>query len=336
VEMSKAANVPFQIVRTHHAELRVRDLEAARTFYVDLLGFVETERTADALYLRGLEEAYHHSLVLRLSDRAACDHIAFKVATPADVEAARAHFEARGFPVRVLGSGEELGQGGSVRVQDPMGFPMEFFYEMDNAESHLRRFDRYRGAFPMRLDHVNIFVADAQAAHEYYTDGLGFRCSEYTETDREPRRIWGSWLHRKDSVHDIATTNGDGPRLHHLGFWVQDTASVLRACDILAAAGFGDSIERGPGRHGISNAFFLYLRDPDRHRIELYTGDYLTADPDLAPLRWSVADPKRGTFWGHKAPASWFEEGTPVVSILSGENMPVRSPVLGDRPDFAT
>lgn len=327
---------PFAVVRTHHAEILVRDLDAARTFYVDLLGFVETERTEEALYLRGLEERFHHSLVLRRADRPGCDHIAFKVESPDDVDRAQRHFEHLGLPTKRLGSGEERGQGPSLRVQDPLGFPVEFFYEMDPAESLLRRFDRYRGAFPMRLDHLNLFVSDAQAAHDYYTGELGFRCSEFTETDREPRRIWGSWLHRKDDVHDVALTSGVGPRLHHLGFWVQDTASVLRACDILAAAGHEAALERGPGRHGISNAFFLYLRDPDMNRIELYTGDYLTADPDLPPTRWSVSDPRRGTFWGHKAPASWFEEGTPVASILTGTDMPLQPAVLDDRPDFAT
>ena len=54
-------------------------------------------------------------------------------------------------------------------------------------------------------------------------------------------------------------------------------------------------MERGPGRHGISNAFFLYIRDPDGHRIELFTSDYLTVDPDLEPLRWSLTDPQRQT-----------------------------------------
>ena len=56
----------------------------------------------------------------------------------------------------------------------------------------------------------------------------------------------------------------------------------------MATSGYLANMERGPGRHGISNAFFLYIRDPDGHRIELFTSDYLTVDPDLEPLRWSL------------------------------------------------
>jgi hypothetical protein len=37
----------------------------------------------------------------------------------------------------------------------------------------------------------------------------------------------------------------------------------------------------------------------------LFTSDYLTVDPDLKPLRWSLRDPQRQTLWGHPAPKSW-------------------------------
>ena len=112
--------------------------------------------------------------------------------------------------------------------------------------------------------------------------------------------------------------------------------AVLRACDILAGADQQAAIERGPGRHGISNALFLYLRDPDGNRIELYANDYLTVDPDFAPIRWSIDDPKRQTFWGHAAPPSWFEEASLVASILDGRSLPTAEPQLQDRPQFVT
>ena len=126
-------------------------------------------------------------------------------------------------------------------------------------------------------------------------------------------RITGAWLLRKPMVHDIALTLGTGPRLHHIGMWVGEPGGVLRACDQLAAAGVSDAIERGPGRHGVSNAFFVYLRDPDGHRIELYSCDYYTGDPDHAPLRWSVSDPRCRSFWGAGAPDSWYEESSVLL-----------------------
>jgi catechol 2,3-dioxygenase len=97
----------------------------------------------------------------------------------------------------------------------------------------------------------------------------------------------------------------------------------------MATCGYLANMERGPGRHGLSNAFFLYIRDPDGHRVELFTSDYLTVDPDLEPIRWSLKDPQRATLWGHPAPKSWFEEGAAFAGV------PVRTPALVAQPIVA-
>ena len=137
------------------------------------------------------------------------------------------------------------------------------------------------------------------------------------------------WLHRKGNVHDLAFTNGRGPRLHHIGVWTASALDILHICDVMATSGYLANMERGPGRHGISNAFFLYVRDPDGHRVELFTSDYLTVDPDHEPIRWTLDHPQRQTLWGHAAPKSWFEEGSPFRGV------PVREPVLAARPMVA-
>jgi 3,4-dihydroxyphenylacetate 2,3-dioxygenase len=324
------------VLRAAHAEFRVTDLEAARHFYVDLLGLVETERTADALYLRALEEREHHSLILRRAPSPGLTHMAYRVADPDDLGRLSQRFAELGLPQRWVAAGEELGQGRALRAQDPAGLPIEFYHAMDPADRLLQRFDLYRGPHIMRLDHFNCQVSHVKPLHDFYTEELGFRLTEYTETEEAEPRIWAAWMHRKGNVHDLALMNGLGPRLHHVAYWLPDALAVLRTCDILAGARLHEAIERGPGRHGISNALFLYLRDPDGNRLELYASDYLTVDPDLAPLRWSINDPRRQTFWGHAAPASWFEEASPVESVLDGSFMPQVEGQLQDRPQFAT
>ena len=69
---------PFRITRASHAVLAVRDLEASRAFYTDVAGLVVTAETSDALYLRGIEEACHHSLVLRKGTAAECSRIGLR------------------------------------------------------------------------------------------------------------------------------------------------------------------------------------------------------------------------------------------------------------------
>jgi 3,4-dihydroxyphenylacetate 2,3-dioxygenase len=311
------ARPPYDIIRAAHAELHVRDLEVSRDFYVEQLGMIVTAQTADALYLRGWEERLHHSLVLRGASTPAAAHLAFRVREESDLLRLEQAFAADGADCRWVE--DELGQGPGLRVQDAAGFPLEFFHSMEPAESQLRRFDLQRGAPVLRLDHFNLHVTDVEAASELWFRH-GFRCSEYIETDADPGRLTGAWLLRKPTVHDVGLTLGRGPRLHHLGFWVGEPIGVLRACDQLAAAGHVDAIERGPGRHGVSNAFFVYLRDPDGHRIELYSCDYYTGDPDHEPLRWSVSDPRCRSFWGTRAPDRWYEESSLLLDL---DGMPV-------------
>lgn len=327
--------LPFEVLRAAHLEFKVRDLDQARAFYVDALGFVESASTAGALYLRGIEEYHHHSLALVRSERPGVTHLAYRVAAEADLPLLAGLAATSGLPRRWVEAGEEPGQGRALRVQDPGGLPVEFVHDLERAERLLQRFDLHRGARILRLDHFNCLVPHVQPVYDWYVTRLGFHTSEYTETDGPEAQLWAAWLHRKDNVHDLALMNGAGPRLHHAGFWVEEVTDLIRACDLLAARGLSAAIERGPGRHGLSNAMFLYLRDPDGNRIELYTGDYLTADPDFPPIRWSVNDPRRQTFWGHAAPPSWFEEAAEVESILDRRPIEVRPGLLQARPETA-
>jgi catechol 2,3-dioxygenase len=181
---------------------------------------------------------------------------------------------------------------------------------MESRERILQHYGRYAGCHPQRIDHFNLFVRDVQAAVDFYAT-LGFRLTEYSESEEPEPRIAAAWMHRKGGVHDVAFTSGRGPRLHHFAYWVPGVLNVIHLCDVMASTGYLANMERGPGRHGIANAFFLYVRDPDGHRCELYASDYLTVDPDFEPIRWSLRDPRRQTLWGTPAPRSWFEEGSP-------------------------
>lgn len=321
-------DTPYDIRRAAYAELVVTDIEASERFYVDLLGLVVTVRLDDAIYMRGWEERLHHSLVLRRGDAPGAARLAFRVRSNADLSLLAADFEQRGCEVDWV-DGAHSGMGVALRVSDPFGFPLEFFHDMVQFETSLQRFDLQRGAPVMRLDHFNLQVPEVESTFGYWQE-LGFRCSEYIATDEADERITGAWLLRKPSVHDVALTVGRGPRLHHLGLFVGDFTGVIRACDQLAAAGYPHAIERGPGRHGVSNAFFVYLRDPDGHRIELYACDYYTGDLDLVPIRWSAADSRCRSFWGSRAPTSWYEESS-VVFGPDGSQVPTVASLIDER-----
>jgi 3,4-dihydroxyphenylacetate 2,3-dioxygenase len=327
--LARRPTVPrFDILRAAYVELLVTDLTAAEHFYVDLLGLAVSARHDGSLYLRGWEERHHHSIVLREAPSAAAVRTAFRVRGESDLDALAEELRGRDCKVE-WATGAHPGMGRALRAWDPFGFPLEFFHEMQQFETQLQRFDVQRGAPVMRLDHFNFHSREVEDGVSFWLD-LGFRCSEYISTDGPDERLTGAWLHRKPTVHDLAFTLGRGPRLHHVGLFVAEPASVLRACDLLAAGGSADAIERGPGRHGVSNAFFVYLRDPDGHRVELYACDYYTGDPDHRALRWSASDPCCRSFWGARAPDSWYEESS-VVLAADGTPAPTLDAEIDER-----
>jgi catechol 2,3-dioxygenase len=302
----------MNIVRIGHAILTVRDLAASRRFYVDLLGLNVLHESSDALYLRGIEDR-EWTLKLELGEQPRARQFGFKVGSEEDLDALAALAESEGLHCRWE---NEKDRPRMLRVQDPAGLPLAFYFQSQRYPWLLQRFDLHRGPGIQRVDHLNVFVPQVHRMTDWYREKLGFKLTEYSEDNQG--RIWGAWLHRKGNVHDIALTNGAGPRMHHLAYWMPEPARITQICDILAGAHAEHHIERGPGRHGISNAYFLYLRDPDGHRTEYYTSDYLTVDPDFEPIRWSLDDPRRQALWGGLAPKSWFTEGSPVEAFDGG------------------
>jgi catechol 2,3-dioxygenase len=308
---------PFNIIRLSHVDFGVTDLAASKAFYVDTLGLQITDEDADTVYLRAMEERGHHCMVLHKSPKAHVKWLSFKVYDEEQLDKAHDWFSAQGHAVAWV---QRPHQGRTLATTDCFGMPIEFYFQMTRLEPIHQKYALYKGVKPLRIDHFNCFASDVDKAVEFY-NRIGFRVTEYTE-DEESKRLWAAWTHRKGGVHDIAFTNGTGPRLHHTAFWVPTPLNIIDLCDLMATTGYVKNIERGPGRHGISNAFFLYILDPDGHRIEIYCSDYQTVDPDLEAIKWDLKDPQRQTLWGAPAPRSWFENGSvfegvePIASTL--------------------
>src|SRR3979411_1196227 len=93
------SNPASNLVPRSHVERGVSDLAASRAFYVDCLGYIVSDEDKDALYLRGVEERNHHSVVLRKSNDIAALAIGFKVASEEDLDKAAEWLSARGLPV---------------------------------------------------------------------------------------------------------------------------------------------------------------------------------------------------------------------------------------------
>ena len=70
IQVPETTSSPFRVTRASHLVYTVRDLSRSRDFYTEVLGLVVTDEDQEALYLRGVEERSHHSLVLKRTDGA--------------------------------------------------------------------------------------------------------------------------------------------------------------------------------------------------------------------------------------------------------------------------
>jgi catechol 2,3-dioxygenase len=316
----------FNVTRSSHVVLTVRDLAASRAFYEEVIGLIVTAEEGDTLYLRGIEEACHHSLVLRRRAGApSCARIGLRMYTEDDLEQAHAFFGEQGLPVAWV---DVAHQGRTLHVTDPVGIPLEFCARMPVMPRQITRFDRHRGGCAQRIDHYQLLTPHVRRALEFYM-AMGFRLSEYIAPDDAQLR--GVFLQRKGNPHDIVFFHGAGPRLHHVAFFAQEGQHLLKACDVAGALGFGRGVERGPGRHGPGHAMFVYFRDPDGHRVELFNTHYQVMDIENEPVRWDPADPAVSFPWGLPAQRRWFEEATPFVDVAVEEPAVAGSPLTLER-----
>ena len=76
----------FRITRASHVVLAVRDLVASRQFYERVIGLILTAEEDDTLYFRGVEEACHHSLVLRKGSDICCARLGLRVFSEQDLD----------------------------------------------------------------------------------------------------------------------------------------------------------------------------------------------------------------------------------------------------------
>lgn len=313
---------PFNITRASHVVMSVRDLDASRAFYTELIGLVVSDEDKDTVFLRGLEEACHHSLVLKKAGgRPQCLRLGMRMLTEQELEKAHDFYRKAGLkPVWT----EVPFQGRTLQVTDPLGVPLEFCATMTVMPRLVTAFPQFKGGSAHRLDHYQILVPDVQAATDFYM-AQGFRLSEYIVADHSDD-LAGVFLQRKGNPHDIVFFNGHGPRLHHFAFTSIDAATLMRACDVAGNLGFGNKVERGPGRHGPGYAQYVYLRDPDGHRVELFTTHYQIMDIECAPVRWDANSQMRKEIWGLPPQRSWIEEGSEFPGVV------VQPPLLKEQP----
>jgi catechol-2,3-dioxygenase len=136
----------FTVKRLNHLVLYVRDVEKARDFYRDVMGFtVTTEREGRAAFMRANGSDNHHDLGLfqiaadapgpSRGERVGLYHAAWEVATLEDLVQAREALTESGALVGVNDHGTSL----SLYAHDPSGNEFEVFWLVPREEWDTRK-----------------------------------------------------------------------------------------------------------------------------------------------------------------------------------------------------
>ena len=291
------------VCKLGHVELTTPDIDTSLHFFRDLVGLDVVAEHDGRIYMRAWNEIDHHSLVLR-EGPTGVGHFALRAASSKHLDLIAEDLRAHDIAVEEVGGGVELGQGDAIRFTSPQGHPWEVYWETEKGRQDSRLLNQrgrayLRGSSPMHLDHINIACVDVTEGEQFLADRLGFMRREYVQPTGGP--VVASWMSVTSQCHDIAIAMDPPPslsngRLHHISYIHQDRSDVLRAGEIMRDAGV--TIDLAPGKHGISQAFFLYVKDPGSgHRVELFAGGYHIFDTDWEPIKWDENNITTGMVW---------------------------------------
>ncbi len=171
-----------------------------------------------------------------------------------------------------------------------------------------------RGAAVRCIDHVTVTTGDPDRDAKWYRDTLGQRYMEYTTIpDRPdfPVFCMSSVCERSHDLGLVWDPAGDRGRVNHFAYFVESREELLRVADVFLNQDV--AIEFGPGKHGMGEQDYLYVREPSGMRLEINAGGYRNYEPDWETVRY---EPQQGSnvFYKNGAlPPSMFQSFPDVV-----------------------
>lgn len=315
----------YDVAQLVSAEMFSPDVDGSLWFFKTLLGMTETGRDGDSVYLKAYEEFYDHSLKITYRDKPGIGATTWRSSSPQALARRVDAIETSGMKGWWNDNGDH-GQGPTYHFGTPAGHEHALLWDVEQYQcpeedktvlgSRSQR-RPIQGVPVRRLDHVNLLVDDVRSNREFMMDQMGFKLREQIVLENGTHEE-AAWMSVSPLVHEVANmadqsgqSAGGNGRLHHLAFWYGYPQHLDDISDIFTERGI--EIEAGPGKHGVSQAKFLYVFEPGGNRIELF-GDagYLIFDPAWKPVTWTEESLDKSIIWfGSPLPAEYFLYGTP-------------------------
>lgn len=298
------------VMRIGHASIKVMDMAAAIKHYENVIGMKVVHTDAQGnVYLKCWDEWDKFSLILTPADSAGLNHVAYKVQHDSDLEQLKASIEAYGIKTEMLAPGALPFVGRMLKFNLPSGHEMRLFQQKELVGTDVGSTnpdpwpDGLKGAGAHWLDHCLLMcpldpekgintVADNC---KFMTQAMGFHLSEQAVVGPNGAIQLAAFLFCGGKPHDIAFVGAPTAGLHHVSFFLDSWADILKAGDIMAKNRV--KIDVAPTRHGITRGETIYFFDPSGNRNETFAGLGYLAQPDRPVTTWTEDSLGRGIFY---------------------------------------
>lgn len=269
----------FRYKKLGYVALDVTDVERSADHYEKMVGLEVVERTPNGpVFLRCSQD--HHNLILYPAEEPGLKRVGWEVENPEQLELAFEHFTKAGLRPQEISKEEreQLGQGDSFRIQDPVvGVTFEFYSEIKQLAVP------YRPTVTKiaRLGHVVLNVREYEQMLKFLTEVMNFRVSDYIDHVFAFMRCFPNPYH-----HSFGIGKSERDNLQHINFMTTDIDDIGSAYQRMLKNNV--PVVFGPGRHFPSTSIFLYFLDPDGMTVEFSFG--MEEFPETNPRKPRLLD----------------------------------------------
>jgi 2,3-dihydroxy-p-cumate/2,3-dihydroxybenzoate 3,4-dioxygenase len=276
-------------MRLRSIELNVPKAVAARHFFTRIWGLADAGTTDRTCYLRG-SGPFPYLVALTEAD-APSIRCTTLVGTAEEISDIAIRARAVGAPVRDTAS-TDPGGGRGVLIQLPEGEVLRFLHD-DTVVAQIEGRD-----LPVKLTHVVMNSADAEATADFAEAVLGFKVSDRTRAM--------VFVRCNASHHSMAFARAGFSSLNHIAFEMADLDAVMRGIGRLRDHGAAPAW--GPGRHGPGDNAFAYYVAPFGAVVEFSTA------VETVPDNYKVGAPEDWT-WPENRIDQWGMSNKDVAAL---------------------
>ena len=293
------------IMRLGHVDINVLDINESRDYYENIIGMEVTREDSDGtLYLKCWDEWDKYSLILRPSEEATYNKVAYKVEKDSDIDDFKEKIEKYGIKTEILEAGTIPECGRVLKFISPSEHEFNLYAEKTFVGKKVGHTNPApwpidgKGIKAHWIDHILLMTQGPEKlmeATKFFEEVFDMKLAEQVCVGPEGSVQAATWLSAGNTPHDLAFVAGAETGMHHFAFFLDGWNDILRSADVMAMNNV--KLDVTPQRHGITRGETIYFFDPSGHRLETFAGLGYAVCKDMPTVTWTEDELWRGIFY---------------------------------------